>query len=113
MKIQNQDLLKVLQTAPESGPVYAQVPNSPTETIAANGNDIKLMKALNFPGYYLNINVEGMGTRAVTVRTPDPNKEPGVAFRLEVWEAMRDLPANGSRREIKKGTQKVFAVPLQ
>lgn len=109
MKKIDSKLADALKNAPEAGPVYAPVTGAPTETLAIDNADVKISKG-QF-GYFLTVNVEGVGTKPVTVRI-DQDKTPGQAFRLELWEAIRELAAVGNRRAIPKGTQKVFAIAI-
>lgn len=109
MKRLDSKLTDVLKNAPEVGPVYAPKPGMPTETVAVDNGDVKISKG-QF-GHFLTINVETLGAKPVTVRVEE-GKQPGSQFRLEVWEAIRELPALGNRRAIAKGTEKVFAIAI-
>lgn len=107
MKIANEKVAKLLAEQAETGPVY--VKKEEGETIALS-NDVKMGEG-QF-GKFLTINADGIGTKAVTLRPVAQGQTIGQAFRLEIWEAVRDLAAAGARRAINKGQQKVFAVAL-
>lgn len=109
MKKLDSKLADALKNAPEAGPVYAPLAGAPTETVTIDNADVKISKGQY--GHFLTINVEGVGTKPVTVRV-EQGKEPGTNFRLELHEAIRELPAAGNRRAIAKGAQKVFAIAI-
>lgn len=108
-KISNSEIENALKAQPEGGPVYAKKENSSSETVQVDNSDIKLGKS-QF-GEFLTINAEGIGTRFVSVRKESPEAAVGTNFKLEVWKAIRALPATASRRAIPLGTEKVFAIP--
>lgn len=108
-KLQNSEIENALKAQPEAGPVYVRKENSPVETIAVDGADIKKDKG-QF-GEYLTINAEGVGTRIVNIRKDDPNAATGSTFKLEVWKAIRALSGSANRRPVSVGTEKVFAIP--
>ena len=108
-KLSNSEIENALKAQPEGGPVYAKKENSPVETVQVDQVDVKLGKG-QF-GEFLTLNIEGVGTRIVNIRKESPEAAVGTNFRLEIWKAIRALPATASRRAIPVGTEKVFAIP--
>jgi len=107
MKKKTEELLAKLNA--ENGPVYAK--QEDLETVEVGDDDAAVSK--NQFGFNLSIKLKDGSSRFVTIRGIDAKtdiKDVPSKFMLELHEAMRELPAQGNRRAIPKGTQKVFAV---
>ena len=106
MKKLSKETIAILLTAPESGPVYAKVKDLETITL---DKEVELKEGTF--GKYLSITHKDIGgTKPASIRA-EKDAELGDTFRLELWIAERRLEATATRKEIAKGTQKVFAIP--
>lgn len=97
--------LKDLST--DIGPVFES--ETKLETVELSEGEIEA-KPTQY-GYYLNIKDDNT-SYAVNVRGVEKDKLGDTKkFVLEIWTAIKPRPAAGTRREIKVGDKRIFAIP--
>lgn len=117
LKLQSETKELISTLNAENGPVYEM--QEDLEVIQLEKEAVEL-NASQF-GAYLRVDVDGhkhmvnvRGVAPADVADEDKKlatlKKLGIKFKLQLWEAMRELPAQGNRQAIAKGTKKVFAI---
>jgi hypothetical protein len=113
LKKNTEELLSKLNA--ENGPVYEM--QEDLEVVEAEQGSVEVMKSTF--GAYLTITFKDKSKRMVNVRDVTAtdvaddkkfNELKESKFNLQLWEAIRELPAQGNRRAIPKGAQRVFAI---